>query len=250
MTPFPQDLRAEHGFDNRGDHLSLSPLLLESFLKLGQSIVESADFNAGACGVWSELFASPSAEVSKSSQADLHAVIDARLGKLLTRAFRRPADASLVSRYRAYVLAQLQSGESFEDSMRSAAAAVIASPQFFYLYDQGDNALDDYDVASRLSFFLWGSIPDQTLLDLAAEGRLRQPEVLGQQVERMLRDRRLKRFCDSFPSQWLQLDRIVSSTPDRQRFPQFYFSKYRASMHMMLEPLLLFEPCWWKTTRS
>ncbi len=57
----------------------------------------------------------------------------------------------------------------------------------------------------------------------------------------MLRDRRLKRFCDSFPAQWLQLERIISSTPDRQRFPQFYFSKYRASMHMMLEPLLLFE---------
>jgi hypothetical protein len=57
----------------------------------------------------------------------------------------------------------------------------------------------------------------------------------------MIRDRKLKRFCDSFPSQWLQLERIISSVPDRKQFPQFYFLKYRDSMHMMLEPLLLFE---------
>ena len=65
--------------------------------------------------------------------------------------------------------------------------------------------------------------------------------MLEQQVERMLRDPRVKRFCDSFPTQWLQLERIVSSVPDRDRFPDFYFAKFRASMHMMLEPLLLFE---------
>ncbi|MCG8651448.1 MAG: DUF1588 domain-containing protein, partial [Pirellulales bacterium] len=55
------------------------------------------------------------------------------------------------------------------------------------------------------------------------------------------RDQKLKRFCDSFPSQWLQLERIISSVPNRERFPEFYFSKYRNSMHMMVEPLLLFE---------
>ena len=94
---------------------------------------------------------------------------------------------------------------------------------------------------SRLSFFLWGSLPDETLLELAAAGELKKPEVLDAQFERMLKDGKLKRFCDSFPAQWLQLERIISSLPNPDKFPDFYFSQYRDSMHMMLEPLLLFE---------
>ena len=141
-------------------------------------------------------------------------------------------------------MTRLESGESFTDSMKSAASAALASPRFLYLYDRANDGAErrgDFELASRLSFFLWGSIPDQTLLDLAAEGKLRDRDVLDQQLDRMLTDARLKRFCDSFPTQWLQLERIVSSVPDRQRHPEFYFAKFRASMHMMLEPLLLFE---------
>lgn len=246
VTPFPQDLRAEHGFDNRGDHLSLSPLLLEAFLRLSQSIVESSDFNPKTCGIWPDFFATPAA----TEDLEIEAVVVRRLRGFLTRAFRRPVKEEVLQRYGQHVLAQIRGGDSFSDGMKSAAAAAIASPRFFYLYDQAaagtessevTGSLDDFDLASRLSFFLWSSIPDQTLLDVAAEGRLHQPDVLTRQVERMLTDRRLKRFCDSFPAQWLQLERIISSAPDRQRYPQFYFAKYRASMHMMLEPLLLFE---------
>jgi len=128
--------------------------------------------------------------------------------------------------------------------MKAVASAAIASPKFLYLYNEAEQPaqqLDSFELASRLSFFLWGSIPDQTLLNLAADGTLSRPAVLSAQVDRMLDDPQLKRFCDSFPAQWLQLDRIISSVPDRERFPDFYFSKYRNSMHMMLEPLLLFE---------
>ena len=83
--------------------------------------------------------------------------------------------------------------------------------------------------------------PTRNFSPLATKGTLHQTEVLTAQVDRLLNDTRLKRFCDSFPSQWLQLERIVSSVPNRDKFPSFFFSKYRASMHMMLEPLLLFE---------
>lgn len=244
VAAFPQDLRAENGFDNRADHLSLSPLLLESFLRLSRSIVTSADFNPKTCGIWKEFFAPPAEGTTEATQA----IVEVRLRKFLTRAFRRPASDELVERYTFYVMQQIQQQRSFAESMQEAAAAALASPQFFYLYDQsadGDTpnrtGIDDFSLASRLSFFLWGSIPDQKLLDLAAAGKLHEPDVLTEQVSRMLHDERLKRFCDSFPIQWLQLERIISSTPDRQRYPQFYFSKYRASMHMMLEPLLLFE---------
>ena len=213
-------------------------------MKLSRSIVESPDFNEKNCDVWPSFFAPP----PDSKESENETVVRARLQTFLRRAFRRPVEEETLDRYTEHVLAQIRAEDSFTDSMKSAAAAAIASPRFFYLYDQtesepsdGSHQLENFDLASRLSFFLWGSIPDQLLLDVAADGRLQDPEILTAQVERMLRDKRLKRFCDSFPAQWLQLERIISSTPDPERYPQFYFAKYRASMHMMLEPLLLFE---------
>ena len=240
VAAFPQDLRAEHGFDNQADHLSLSPLLMEAFLSLGQSITQSPDFHAKNVGIWNIFFAPPAAG------ADQQAEVRRRLEPFLSRAFRRPVQQKLLERYASYVDRQIESGVSFTDAMKSAAAAAIASPKFLYLYETGSESVsgqpvDDFELASRLSFFLWGSLPDRTLFELASSGELSKPEVIEAQLERMLKDRKLKRFCDSFPAQWLQLERIISSVPDPQKYPNFYFSKYRNSMHMMLEPLLLFE---------
>ncbi len=240
VAPFPQDLRAEHGYDNQADHLSLSPLLMESFLKLSRSIVESSDFNEKTCGVWPSLFVPPATPES------LPSVIVIRLRSFLTKAFREPVDEPTLSRYATSALQRIQSGESYTDAMKMMASAAIASPRFLYLRDQpvtedkADNAAD-LALASRLSFFLWGSIPDSVLLEKAVNGELSVSQTLEAEVERMLRDERMKRFCDSFPGQWLQLDRIITSTPDTKSWPEFYHSKYRGSMHMMLEPLLLFE---------
>ena len=237
VAPFPQDLRAEHGFDNRGDHLSLSPLLLESFLKLGQSIVASHDFNPKNVGIWQWFFKAP------AEAQDLEQEIHQRLEKFLYLAFRRQPEETLLKRYKNFVLDQLSESPSFEVAMKAASAAAISSPRFLYLYNESTDRSQhqDFDLASRLSFFLWGSIPDQRLLDLASEGSLSDPEVLNSEFERMLKDQKLKRFCDSFPSQWLQLERIISSVPNREKYPGFYFLKYRDSMHMMMEPLLIFE---------
>ena len=240
VAAFPQDLRAEHGFDNQADHLSLSPLLMEAFLTLGQSITQSPDFTVKEVGIWKTFFAAPSEKKEVKSE------VRDRLEPFLTKAFRKPVEGELLDRYASHVLRQLDSGVAFEEAMKSIAAAAIASPRFLYLYDKsGANeaaeAIDDFELASRLSFFLWGSLPDESLLDLAAKGELKKTAVLEAQFERMMKDRKLKRFCDSFPSQWLQLERIISSIPNKDKFPDFYFAKYRASMHMMLEPLLLFE---------
>ncbi|MCB1065739.1 MAG: DUF1592 domain-containing protein [Verrucomicrobiae bacterium] len=240
VAAFPQDLRAEHGFDNRGDHLSLSPLLMESFLNLGQSITQSPDFGPKNVGIWKTFFEPPADQLDQTSEVRL------RLKPFLTKAFRRPVDEALLDRYVGFVAHQLDAGMEFSEAMKSVAAAAISSPKFLYLYDRsgdGETAerLDGFELASRLSFFLWGSLPDETLLGLAATGELKKPEVLDAQYDRMLKDPKLKRFCDSFPSQWLQLERIISSVPNPDKFPDFYFSQYRDSMHMMLEPLLLFE---------
>jgi mono/diheme cytochrome c family protein len=240
VHPFAQDLRAEHGFDNRGDHLSLSPVLMESILQICRSIVESPDFNAEHCGVWSGLFESPK-NIEPSGYTD---VIRQRFQAFLQRAFRSPVEFTTVERYTQAATALLAEGHSFEQAMQQVVAAVLASPRFLYLYGpekQVGQPLNELELATRLSFFLWGSIPDQRLLELATAGHLRSPDTLRAEVERLLRDSRLKRFCDSFPSQWLQLERIISAEPDPALYPQFYFAKYRASMHMMCEPLLLFE---------
>jgi hypothetical protein len=241
VAPFPQDLRAEHGFDTQADHLSLSPLLMESFLSLGQSIVQSRDFTKKNVGIWSEFFEAP----KKDSELEKNA-IETRLTKFLTMAFRRPIETETLRRYMSFVTAKRADGVTFEEAMKAAAAAVIASPRFLYIFNadaQGEDAevLDPYSFASRLSFFLWGSIPDEELLSAAEAGMLKNEQVIREQVRRMLKSKKLKRFCDAFPLQWLQLDRMISAIPDPELFPDFYFAKYRLSMHMMLEPLLLFE---------
>lgn len=241
VAAFPQDLRAEHGYDTQADHLSLSPLLMESFLKLGQSITESPDFVPKRVGIWESFFAKPAEDIA------LEEVVRTRLKWFLGKAFRRPIYEQQLNRYSSFALSKIQQGNTFTDAMKSVAAATIASPKFLYLYDkqlsetEGRRYLDGFELASRMSFFLWGSVPDERLLELAAAGDLNDPTTIGAEIDRMLLDKKVKRFCDSFPLQWLQLDRIVSSVPNRQRFPNFYFSKYRLSMHMMLEPLLLFE---------
>lgn len=242
VGPFSQDLRAEHGFDNRGDHLTLSPMLMEAFFKLSRRIVQSSNFDKRTVGIWQEFFVPP----GKAAQLDEE--VRKRLVIFLGRAFRRPAEKDLLDRYAGHVMGQIKSGKTFTEAMKEATSAVLASPQFLYLYDKPSGGgkvelLDSYELASRLSFFLWGSIPDDKLLELAGSGKLVEPEVLAGQVNRMLLDRKLKRFCDSFPAQWLQLERIISSLPDETIYRDFYYAppNYRTSMDMMMEPLLLFE---------
>ncbi|MEE2808081.1 MAG: DUF1592 domain-containing protein [Verrucomicrobiota bacterium] len=242
VAPFPQDLRAENGFDNQGNHLSLSPFLMESFLNLAGSIVQSTNFNNKTCGSWNALFESP------KEGSDILRVSSERLYPFLSKAFRRHVEENVIERYAGHVEALVSSGKSFTDAMKETVSAVLASPRFLYLYDRqaGNDSIekiDDYELASRLSFFLWGSLPDEILLEAAKRGHLSDPAILNQQVNRMLKDRRIKRFCDSFPSQWLQLDRIISSVPDVKKYPDFYYAppNYRTTMDMMMEPLLLFE---------
>jgi hypothetical protein len=241
VGPFPQDPRAEHGFDNRGDHLSLSPFLLEAFFKLSRRIVQSPNFDGSTVGIWRGFFLTPPAD-------DVKSAVRARLRKFMTRAFRRPVPKPLLNHYTDHVHRQIDLGVGFTDAMKEAASAVLSSPRFLYLYDRPavagkTESLDGYDLASRLSFFLWGSIPDDALLQLAGNGELAKPAVRAAQVNRMLANPKLKRFCDSFPSQWLQLDRIVSAVPDENKFKDFFYAapNYRTTMDMMMEPLLLFE---------
>ena len=239
VASFPQDKRAEHGYDNRADHLTLSPLLMESFLNLSQTISESPDLNSKECRSWSWLFASPESAMSERTEE----IIRSRLTKFLRRAFRRPVEAVTLDRFVKFTLKQRAEGESFENTMRSVIGVVLGMPDFLYFYESSpDHSANDFELASRLALFFWSSIPDDLLLDLAEQGKLSDSQVLSSQIDRMLNDQKSSRFCDNFPAQWLQLDRLITSVPDPKKFPYFYLvDGYRSSMHMMPEPLLLFE---------
>ncbi len=239
VVAFPKDLRAAHGFDNQANQLTLSPLLLDAFLRLSVSIVESPDFNKDNVGVWQEMFQAPGAGDEVRSE------IERRLRRFLSAAFRGPVAQQTLGRYTNYVAARIEGGETFTDSMKKAASAALSSPLFLYRAGCSADA-DDADqqlvLASNLSFFLWNSGPDPALLELAENGALSEPAVLQRVVDRMLADPKIERFLDAFPSQWLQLENVLAATPDPQRYRFFSIDQEApASLQMILEPLLLFD---------
>lgn len=149
-------------------------------------------------------------------QADLKRVIE----QLATRAFRRPLAPGEVDPVVALAQSALAQRKSFEDAARLGFRAVLTSPQFL-LFDEQPGRLGDDALASRLSYFLWSSLPDDELLALAAAKKLSQPATLRAQVERMLADHRSRRFVQNFVGQWLELRNIEATTPDRRLYPEF-----------------------------
>ena len=142
---------------------------------------------------------------------------------LARRAFRRPVtDDDLAPLMAFYTAGRASAG--FEGGVRDALSAILASPHFLYRAEAGDPAggtrtLSDLELASRLSFFLWSSLPDDELLTAAAASRLSRPEVLSAQVRRMLADPRAMSLSEDFAFQWLQLAKLDEITPDRAQFP-------------------------------
>ena len=146
---------------------------------------------------------------------------------LMSRAYRRP----VTERDREEAIEFYQQGrpDGFEAGIEMALSSILMSPEFLFRIErdpawippQTPYRISDLELASRLSFFLWSSIPDDELLDLAIEGRLSQPEVLDQQVLRMLADDRSRTLLTNFVGQWLHLRNLESATPDMRLFPDF-----------------------------
>jgi hypothetical protein len=143
---------------------------------------------------------------------------------LARRAYRRPATAGELGRLLAFYRSGREEG-SFERGIEAALRGVLANPKFLFRAESAATtaagAVNEIDLASRLSFFLWSSVPDDELIDLAVARRLGQPAVLEQQVRRMLDDSRADALISSFASQWLQLRNLRSAAPDKNLFPDF-----------------------------
>ena len=150
------------------------------------------------------------------------------LARLMRRAYRRPVtDADLERLFQIYREAQAEDG--FEAGVEMALSAILVSPEFLFRIEQDPAGvlphsayrISSLELASRLSFFLWSSIPDDALLEVAIRGELEEPAVLEQQVRRMLADSRSRALVDNFASQWLHLRNLPSITPDMRLFPDF-----------------------------
>lgn len=148
------------------------------------------------------------------------------LTRLLSRAFRRPAQTEEVERYAQRVEADMASGLNWEAGIQRALIAVLVSPKFLFRMELDDRPeapesrpLDEFQLASRLSYFLWSTMPDDELTALATKGELTAN--LDAQVKRMLADKRAMALVDNFAMQWLELQRLRSVAPDAKLFPGF-----------------------------
>ncbi len=158
------------------------------------------------------------------------ACADKILTNLARRAYRRPVTAADVEAPMAFYTRSRQSGGTFDAGIRAGVARILASPSFLYRVERDStglragaaHAVSDVELASRLSFFLWSSIPDEKLLNLAVAGRLREPGVLEAQVRRMIAEKRADALASNFAGQWLQLRNLESKvSPDLLLFPDF-----------------------------
>jgi len=136
------------------------------------------------------------------------------------RAFRRPPEDSDILPIAKYVQEELAAGATFEEAIRVGLKMILCSPKFLFLSEPGDQ-LDNYALASRLSYFLWSSMPDEALFELAARGELSDPEVLRSQAKRMLLDPKANRFIENFTDQWLALDQIGEMQPDSEIYREY-----------------------------
>ena len=146
------------------------------------------------------------------------------LETLTKRAFRRPVTTSDLTPLLAFYRSGRSEGD-FDTGIQRAVEAILVSPDFLFRVEQDRPGavyrIGDYELASRLSFFLWSSIPDDELLNLAEAGKLRDSAILRQQVRRLLDDRRSRALVDNFAGQWLNLRNLAILKPDPQEFPEF-----------------------------
>jgi len=147
------------------------------------------------------------------------------LARFATRAFRRPARPEELSRLASLVEREMKSGESFAAALKTGLLAALCSKDFFYIVegapDRAVDRINPWELATRLSYFLWSTLPDAPLLEAARDGSLCRPDILRSQVRRMLQDPRIERFAASFPRQWLRLGKVGMFPPDKKLYPDY-----------------------------
>ena len=213
---------------------SVSPLLMEQYLNVANDVLSRILAPAGAppTAVQQRLFgAAPDA--AQDNRATARQVAES----LARRAYRRPpSTAEIEVLLRVFALAT-DKGKSYAEALRLMLKAILVSPQFLFITPTGEAEpgrdivpLGDHQLASRLSYLLWATMPDAELSVLADAGKLRDPAVLAAQARRLLNDPRSRALFDGFGAQWLGLDKLAGKTFDAAKFPQMT-AALRAAMY-------------------
>jgi len=224
----PGDGAGGEGFDTNGSTLFLSPVLLERYLEAADMVVatllpEARDGFPPHLKLARQrlLIATPSEQLSAHEAARQIVAAFAR------RAFRRPVAPAEVDRLLALFDHAQQQGDSFEVALRQPLKGVLVSPNFLFLVEQtpeqgGFYRIGQFELATRLAYFIWAAPPDDALLALAEEGRLHDDGVIREQTQRLLKDPKSGGLAHNFSRQWLGLDALGTTVkPDAGRFPEF-----------------------------
>ena len=201
--------------DYRGEGLAIRGLSLEGPIeehwppKRTRKLLGDVGFRAGPRGGYS-------IDLGKDPIDQIKEVVS-RIGP---RALRRPLLDDEPETWATLARPVLENGRGFEEGLRVVLRAMLSSPEFLY-HEAAPGELDDFALATRLSYFLWKSLPDDQLLFLAAGGQLNEPDVLASEVDRMLEDEKAQRFVEDFLDQWLELNEIDATTPDENLYPEY-----------------------------
>ena len=243
---FPSDGSGGEGFDNTGDTLFVSPVLLEQYLLAATHVLDTAlpeqemtndeirmtnEAGEGSNSPHSSFdirHSSLSKELTfPNDEVPPQAAAQKSISAFARRAFRRPlADDELARFMTLFDRAQAR-GDAYLPSLKLALKAVLISPHFLFLVepepdDEGVYPLGHHQLAARLSYFLWNTMPDAELAQLADEGKLHDESVLRAQIRRMLADPKARGLADSFATQWLNIGALGHTVkPDAERFPDF-----------------------------
>jgi hypothetical protein len=217
-----------------GESLSIPPFLLERYLRAAQDV--TARCTKEISGMWQKARGDSDRDKARSL-----------LSSFASRAFRRPASAAELDRLVALFDLAIKAGDPAESAVKVAVQAVLVSPDFLFKVEKDDpgddprgiRPLRDHELATRLSYFLWSSMPDDRLSQLAAQGKLQDPAVLEAEARRLLRTSKASELADGFGLQWLQIDGVVGHMPNPALFPAFYEGD--AAKAMLVEAVLLFE---------
>ena len=233
----PKDQRAD-GFSNTAYNLTVDLKHVESYAKLAQVIVRKMDVVK---------FSTRFSRKRKLTDDDMRDLI-AKMGRWILRG---PLQEREVVSYRGISTTVASAGGDYRECVELIIEAMLQSPRFLYRVEnqRGDGQLwpaGDYELASRLSYILWGSSPDQELLKAADEGKLSDRKFLSTQVRRMLSDPRARKQSSRFINEWLNLGRLDNMAPSRQLFPGW---DKELAQDMRKETLAFFDDVVWKQKR-
>jgi len=219
---FPADGAGGEGFNNMADALFVQPQLLEKYLEAAKKVISGIYGNRTALN--RVIFAKPRAGITPEAAAKN---VLTRYASLAYR--KRVTDEDLAPLMKVFKRG-LETKLRYNDALRIPLTAILVNPNFLFRVQRDtegkeDWPLSDFELATRLSYFLWSSMPDRELFKLADEKKLRDDGVLEEQVRRMINDERFESFARNFGGQWIGFDKLRNEVePDKKRFPDFDFS--------------------------